>query len=283
MRLDRVRHVPQRSARRTDVAGRSLGAPDQAEPHAVGCQNRGDLRSELLALSLLVEHMEAPAIEHKLERAAVRQRGEDVEGLEPASHTRVQPGAGLVDRQRCHVNAEDFVAALRQPDRIGAGAAAHVERPPGGQRTRFDHLYEQRLGNARVPRSEALGVVVVPRSRHACRVSRYPMAVCRTATAPHRRPQPLRLSAFFVLRRHALPGFLAPSAARCLSVFIRTLSGSCCDQGAQEAPGCCSQPREVIDEADNEAPQENAQDEHRPVAGASVPGFVALLLVIREP
>jgi hypothetical protein len=62
VRLDRIRHVAERAARRPHLSWQPLRTADQTEPHALRRQHCGYLRCELRAIGGLIEHVEAGTI-----------------------------------------------------------------------------------------------------------------------------------------------------------------------------------------------------------------------------
>src|SRR5262245_65626235 len=60
-------------------------------------------------------------------------------------------GTRVLDGKRRDVDADDLEAALREVDGVGAGAAADLQCPSGGDHARLDHLDQHRIGRPRVP------------------------------------------------------------------------------------------------------------------------------------
>src|SRR5262249_11255184 len=89
------------------------------------------------------------------------------EGLEAAAP--VCLGARGLDGERRDVDAHDLEAVLREVDRVRAGAAADLQRASGRNGPQLDHVDQQRIGRAGVPRQRlSRSVSLVPRRmRHS--------------------------------------------------------------------------------------------------------------------
>src|SRR5690606_16766218 len=107
--------------------------------------------------------MVAAAIEKESERAVQFGKREHVRGEELGLDAgRLRALAGLLDRQRRHVDASDGEALLREPNTIGTGPAADLQRAAGMNRVLGDDALKLGGCSAGVPRQEAVAVAVVP-------------------------------------------------------------------------------------------------------------------------
>jgi len=127
-RLNRKGDLACRAARRTDFAWRTFRAADQAQPQAAWRKYGGDLCREPLPLVWFIEHVEATAVEHKLERPIGRRRGENVPCSKAAAQIASSHfGLGSFDRKWRDIDSEHFETALRHPNRIGAGTGPDLK------------------------------------------------------------------------------------------------------------------------------------------------------------
>jgi hypothetical protein len=112
---------------------------------------------------LFVEHMKAAAVEHKLERAAGRCRGEKVQHSKAATQGAARHlGVRAFDSDRRDIDPENVEAAFRHPDCIRAGPRPDLKRRSWCDRARSDELDELRLWLPGVPGQLAGSVAIIP-------------------------------------------------------------------------------------------------------------------------
>ena len=99
-----------------------------------------NLRGELRAIGGLIEHMETPAIENQLKRSAFKLLRKKINNGEATRRARRELGARLLNRKRRDIHTKNLVAVLREPDRVRACAASHIERSSDRQCARLDGL-----------------------------------------------------------------------------------------------------------------------------------------------
>jgi len=169
--FDGQNDLPCRAARRTDLAWRTFGRADEAQPQASGRERRRDPRGKTRALLRFIEDMEAAAVKNELERTSGWGGGQKVQGGETATEAAtLRFGVGSFDRKRGDIDAKYVEAAHRQPKGIRPRTRADLERQGGLNATRRDELDEQRLWLARIPGKLSRCVALVPgRVRHHSR------------------------------------------------------------------------------------------------------------------